>query len=600
MVEVCPETRRSQAVATRAPLPERLGGRARRGLLTGLLLLAWVGVTGSTAWAADTSAPTEPGPITVSSVTSSSAYLQWGRSTDDVGIEGYRVYRGLSSTSLALIATTDALTYYAAQYLRSGSGYFFGVTAIDAAGNASAMRTTTLATLASSDTTAPVAPTNSSVTLKPFSSSRIDVIWGPSTSSDVSYYRVYRDATLVGVVQLPNSQHVSDNGLAASSAHSYTIQAVDSAGNVSSATAPKIASTTASGAVQIARSPYLSNVTGTGAIVSWWTNIPTPGLVSIAGQSVTDPAGSVQHHAVRISGLAPATSYPYSVTSGGVSMGGTLQTAATSGQSFSFAAIGDFGGQSSGESQNAHNIATSGTQFIQTLGDNIYPAAGLPDPNFTTTYSDFDARFFKQFGPVVNSQAFFPANGNKEYYSAGEFWSAFPMPGTNHSYYSYNWGAAHILVLDSEQPYAPGTAQYNFAQADLAAHQSDAWRIVAIQRPPYSSTSANSSSNPVRLYLVPLFQTEHVNLVLSGNSHNYERTYPLVNGTPAAGGVTYVVSGAGGNGFNRFGTYTQAYTAFRDSSHYEFAKVTVTPTALTVNAVQADTNTVFDTTTISK
>ena len=146
----------------------------------------------------------------------------------------------------------------------------------------------------------------------------------------------------------------------------------------------------------------------------------------------------------------------------------------------------------------------------------------------------------------------------------------------------------------------PAPRQYNYAQADLAANQGATWRIVAIQRPPYSSTTANSSSKPVQLFLVPLFQAENVNLVLSGNSHNYERTVPLTNGSPAAtGGITYVVSGAGGNGLNAFSGTAPAYSAFRESSYYQYAKVTVSPTALTVDAIRADTNAVFDTTTIA-
>jgi hypothetical protein len=411
---------------------------------------------------------------------------------------------------------------------------------------------------------------------------------------------VYRGGTVVGTVESPNSQHFSDTGLAVSTSYSYTIQAVDSAGNRSALTTPKTTTTKAPGAVAIARGPYLSNVTGTSAVVSWWTNIATTGTLAIAGQSITDTAGSVLHHAVTVTGLSPGTTYPYTVTSGAASAGGSLRTAAPPGQSFSFAAIGDFGGQSAGETQNAANIAGAGTQFIQTLGDNIYPAAGLPDPDFATTYSDFDGRFFKQFGPAVKSQAFFPANGNKDYYSNGEFWAAFPMPGANHSWYSYNWGDAHILVLDSEQPYTPGSEQYIFAQNDLAAHQADAWRIVVSPRPPYSSTSANSSSKQVQQSLVPLFQAQHVNLVLSGNSHNYERTVPLTNGVQASGGITYLVSGGGGNGFNAFGSFTQPWTAFRESSYYEYVKITVTPTTLTADAIRSDTKAVFDTTTIVK
>ena len=245
------------------------------------------------------------------------------------------------------------------------------------------------------------------------------------------------------------------------------------------------------------------------------------------------------------------------------------------------------------------NIAAAGTQFIQTVGDNVYPSSGLPDPDFATTYSDFDARLYDPFREVFQSQAFFPANGNQEYYSDGAFWRNFPMPGGNHSWYSYDWGDAHVLVLDTERPFGPGSEQYAFARADLAGSQDRVWRIVAMQRPPYSSTSEYSSSVAAQRDLVPLFQVGRVGLVLSGNSHNYERTVPLINGEPASrGGITYVVSGGGGNSFNNFTTTQPPRTAYRQDSYYEFVKVTVSPTTLAVEAVAADTNAVFDSTTI--
>lgn len=572
-----------------------------------MVITSGVAAVHSTAVAVDTSPPTQPGTITVSSVTSSSAFLSWGPSSDDVKVEGYRVYRGPSSaadSSLSLIATTDAVTSYKATALYSGTDYKFGIVAIDLDNNKSQMTTTTFTTSVSSDTTAPAAPSSSSVSAKAFSSSRIDVVWGASTSSDVAGYLVYRDGTQVDRVDRPNGMRFSDNGLAASSSHSYVIKAVDSAGNLSSGTTGRRATTLASGTVRIARGPYLSNVTGTSAVVSWWTNLATSGTVrygvsSTSEHSVTDPAGTVQHHEVTLTGLERATVYSYEAVSGAVSAGATFRTAADPGTTFSFAAIGDFGGGSAGATQNANNIASAGTSFIQTLGDNIYPSAGLPDPDFSTVYSDFDARFFKPFGTAVKSQAFFPANGNKEYYGDGQFWQAFPMLGSNHSWYSYDWGDAHILVLDSEQPFATGTDQYNFAQADLAGHQSATWRIVAIQRPPYSSTTANSSSEPVLQYLVPLFEQYNVALVLTGNSHNYERTYPLKGGSVvASGGITYVVSGGGGNGFNAFVLPQPVWSAFRQASYYEYVKVTVSPTSLRVDGIRADTNSVFDSTTI--
>ncbi len=552
--------------------------------------------------------PTEPGTITVSAVTATSATLTWVKSTDPLGIEGYRVYRTLSGGPQELIATTDAITTYTAVSLRSNAHYTFGVTAIDVANNESTMRTVTVTTATSTDATVPVAPSSASLTIKAFSSTRLDVVWGASTSTNVAYYEVFRAGVQVATVDVPNAPRYSDNGLAPSTTYSYTVDAVSSNGVHSALTGPKTGTTTATGVVLIARGPVVSNVTATTAVISWWTNIPTNGVLSIGGQTLPDGAGDVQHHQVPVSGLAAATTTPYSVsgtdpnTSQSATATGSVTTAAAPGTTFSFAAMGDYGGGGPGEVQNAANIGTAGTKFIQTLGDNIYPSAGLPDPNFTTTYSDFDTHFYKELGPDVNTQAFFPANGNKDYYSNGQFWVNFPMLGTNHEWYSYNWGDAHITVIDSEQPMGPGSAQYQWIQSDLAANQGEKWRIIAIQRPPYSSTSANSSSQFAQA-LIPLFQGYRVNLVLSGNSHNYERSFPLLNGVEDnTNGITYIVSGAGGSGFDKFNdsTYPEpTWSAFRESDFYEFAKITVSPTSIQEQAVRADTDLPLDSTTIN-
>ena len=61
------------------------------------------------------------------------------------------------------------------------------------------------------------------------------------------------------------------------------------------------------------------------------------------------------------------------------------------------------------------------------------------------------------------------------------------MPN-NERWYSFDWGDAHFLVLDTELPITPGTPQYQFALADLGASQSKVWRIVVLHRPPYSWT----------------------------------------------------------------------------------------------------------------
>lgn len=579
-----------------------LAGLSAAGLVVGLLSLPS---------AAGAAAPTPPGPVTVSSITMNSAFLSWTPATDPpLGIEGYQVYRQAGSGASTLIATTDGgVTHYSATNLYASVHYTFSIKGIDTAGQTSTSPSSaSFDTAPNPNTTPPSPPADASVAAHAFSSTRVDVVWAGSPSPDVSGYLVYRNTDIsnpIARIDLPGGLRYSENGLTAGGLYGYVIRAVDSAGNISAPTTtkpPAFATTPADGTVLLARGPYLTKATGSSVTIDWWTNIASNGVVHYgigsAGSTATD--SSKQHHSVTLTGLTGNSTYQYNVGTGsGTPLAtATFRTAAAAGSTFSFAAIGDFGGASPGETQNAANIASGGTSFVQTVGDNIYDSAGDPDPNFTTTYSDYDARFFKQFDQVVKSQAFFPANGNQEYYGNGEFWNTFPMLGSNHSWYSYDWGNAHFLVLDSELPVDTSSPQYAFAQSDLNAHQSAKWRIVVMQRPPYSSTSNASSFKAGQSTLVPLFQNEKVSLVLSGNSHNYERSKPLINGSPAANGITYVVTGGGGNGHNAFTIAQPSWSAYRNATSYEYAKVTVSPTSIRVDAIDSATNKAIDSTTI--
>jgi hypothetical protein len=560
--------------------------------------------TATTQAAAETSPPTEPGVITVSSVTQSSAKLTWSKSSDNVRIEGYRILRGGpadSAASLVYIWTADGFkNTYSPTGLRSGTTYQFGVVALDPDNNLSPTRTVTFTTSISTDTVAPAAPSSGSVVVKAFSPTRIDVTWGASSSSDVSGYLVLRDGSVAGRVDLPMRTTYSDNGLGPGTAHSYSIETVDSAGNVSVPTTPKSGTTLPAGKIRIARGPLAQSTTGNSSRVVWWTDLPSQSVVSFGEGSLTtqlvEPVPTLRH-VMLIGPLSPGTTYEYQVGDGVVASSlARLTTAALSGTTFSFAAIGDFGGNSTGELQNAQRINADATQFIQTVGDNIYPDGR--DPDFVNFYSDYDNRLFKQFQPAFMHETFMTANGEKEYFGDGTFWRDFSLPN-NEDWFSYDWGNAHILVLDTERAYTPGSPQYNFAQSDLAAHQTSKWRIVAFQNPPYSSTTTNSSSVPVQQNIVPLLQQQHVQLVLSGNSHNYERTFPLINGLPAAGGITYIVTGGGGNGFNKFAIAAPSWSAFREDTSYEYLRVTVTTTSLQLQAVKASDGTVLDAASIS-
>jgi hypothetical protein len=550
----------------------------------------------------DTALPTQPGMITVSSISSGGATLTWPASTDNVKIEAYRILRGATEAPLSAliwIATTEGVASYTATNLRAGTMYQFAVMAIDPANNHSPLRTITFTTASSSDAQVPVAPSSSTVTAKAFSSSRIDLVWGVSSSTDLSGYQIFRDGGLIAEVYLPLRRYYSDNGLAPLSTHTYQVRAIDSAGNVSPLTTIRTAKTLSESVVKIARGPYLQWTSQSFIFIAWWTNIPAPSVVNYGvgslSQQVSDPV-STRQHVMLVSGLTSGTTYQYQVVSGNAQSGMlSFTTAASPGTTFSFAAVGDFGGGSSQETQIANNIAAGDTQFVLTLGDNVYPDSA--DPDFITTYFDFDERLYKPYRTVLGKQTMWLAGGNHEYYGDEAFWQNIWMPN-NERWYSFDWGDAHILVLDTELPVTPGSPQHQFALADLNASQSKPWRIVVLHRPPYSSTNSANSSSPGRTYLVPMFEQQHVQLVLTGHSHNYERTFPLLGGVPqGTGGVTYIVSGGGGNGLNQFLVSQPSWSAFRQAA-YEYVDITVSPNSLQIDAI-TETGAILDSTIIT-
>jgi chitin-binding protein len=251
--------------------------------------------------------PTGPGGVTASSITSSSATLRWTAATDDVQVIGYRVYRGPAGapvTDLTLIVTLDAkVLSYNATALRSSYGYALAVAAIDADNNESPRAATTFSTLSSTDTTAPDPPGSSSVSARAFSSSRIDVTWGVPTTAgaaDISFYEVLRNGAVVGTVDRPHSARFSDNGLSPSTAYSYTVRSVDSAGNRSTATTARSQTTMAAGVVKIVRGPYVVRADASSALVAWWTNIPSTGSVSVSGAATVVPSTPALHHEISL------------------------------------------------------------------------------------------------------------------------------------------------------------------------------------------------------------------------------------------------------------------------------------------------------------
>ena len=102
-------------------------------------------------------------------------------------------------------------------------------------------------------------------------------------------------------------------------------------------------------------------------------------------------------------------------------------------------------------------------------------------------------------------------------------------------YYSYNYQNMHILTMATEVSTSSSSSQYKFVKNDLQKASQDPnikWIIVSMHKPLYSSpTTCNSSScqgsSSLQKAYHPLFDQYHVDLVLDGHTHGYQRTYPI-------------------------------------------------------------------------
>lgn len=211
----------------------------------------------------DNQAPSAPGGLSYSGVTSTTANLSWSASADNVGVTGYRIFRGTTQIG----SVSGSVLSYTATGLSPSTAYTFQVKAVDAAGNVSAgSNTVSLTTgVAAPDTQAPSAPGNLHVMGTPTSSS-VALMWNASTDNvGVTGYKVYRGATLVTTVSGSTTSYTV-TGLSASTSYSFTVRAVDAAGNESAASNSISATTAAPSTVQ----PWAAGVAYTvGTLVSY-------------------------------------------------------------------------------------------------------------------------------------------------------------------------------------------------------------------------------------------------------------------------------------------------------------------------------------------
>jgi fibronectin type 3 domain-containing protein len=188
----------------------------------------------------DTQAPTRPGGVTAQANAYNKVTVGWQASTDNVGVAGYWVSR--DGTVLGKVSTG---TQYVDNSVLPNTSYSYQVSAIDAAGNTSALSdAATTKTPNTPDTIQPSPPTQ--LAAKAVGASQINVSWNASTDNiGVANYEVYRteQGGAASRIATVTSTSYGDTGLKASTAYSYYVIAKDAAGNASQKSATVSATT---------------------------------------------------------------------------------------------------------------------------------------------------------------------------------------------------------------------------------------------------------------------------------------------------------------------------------------------------------------------
>ncbi len=207
--------------------------------------------------------------------------------------------------------------------------------------------------------------------------------------------------------------------------------------------------------------------------------------------------------------------------------------------------------------------------------------------------------FFAIAEPLFARVPIISVHGNHDLNSVN-FYSQFAMPGDEQNF-SFDYGHAHITIAnDSPEQTADLTGLVKeHLRSDLMANQAKRWKIVNHHRPVYSASTRHGTDTTLLTEWAPIFDEFHVDLVLAGHDHNYERTHPMKNmtqqATPADGTV-YIVSG--GAGADLYGNGSDFWTAYSQMTHSALM-VRVRNTMLDITAFD-QTGTQIDALTITK
>jgi hypothetical protein len=268
-------------------------------------------------------------------------------------------------------------------------------------------------------------------------------------------------------------------------------------------------------------------------------------------------------HRATLAGLSPETSYVYRVRSGtAMSATFSFRTAPLRDTPFAVAWWGDSQENPSVLEDLIPSMLAHGVDWMGVAGDLASSGNSLADwQNYW--FTPLETRNIAQTRPAL----FARGNHDGEYpfsyaYSA--------LPG-NEAWYAFDYGNSRFIFLDTEASTGAVPEQYAWLTNELARPetQNAAFRVVCFHKPPYANLwngGGYTGETWVRNDWVPLFQQYHVDVVINGHSHCYDRG--------VTNGVTYLIVGGGGGALDTERVaYWPLFTVEYSRYHYGLMQV---------------------------
>ena len=294
--------------------------------------------------------------------------------------------------------------------------------------------------------------------------------------------------------------------------------------------------------------------------ISWYTKADAQSVVevydadgqlvnaTVTYEDVIEWEGNFCHQAV-VSGLEAGKTYGYKVGDGETfsEMGSFVTDDGD--DSFDFIAIADVQAGNEERFEQASKVIEAAydtmpsAEFYTVLGD-------FTDDSTNEEWDWYD----KYFRETNTSTTLVPVAGNHDGLGV-EYWfnNMFSLDtseavqykdGVN---YSFDYGNAHIAVLNTNDLLAISNAQLKWLKNDMNGTDKD-WKIVLMHKSPYSL--GKDAKWPDALYLqkslAKTLDKCDVDIVFSGHDHMYLRTKALENNKLSDDGTVYVLAGTAG------------------------------------------------------